>query len=49
METRVERVENALGIMTEIGGNVGLPENILHYSEVVAVVMTALVGSTTSS
>ena len=40
MEIRVERVENALDIMTETG-NVGLPGNILHYSEVVAVAMTA--------
>ena len=38
METRVERVENALDIITEVG-NVRLPGNILHYSEVVAVVI----------
>ena len=38
IETRVKRVENALDIMTE-AGNVGLPGNILHYSEVVAVVI----------
>ena len=40
IEIRVERVENALDIMTEVG-NVGLPGNIFHYSEVMAVIMTA--------
>ena len=40
METRVERVENALDIMIEVN-NIGLPGNILHYSEVVVVVMIA--------
>ena len=48
MEIRVERVENILDIMTEIG-KVKLPRDILYHSEVVTVAITALVGSTVSS
>ena len=48
IEIRVERVENVLDIMIEIS-KVKLPRDILHYNKVVAIVITALIGSIISS